>query len=387
MKTFTSLLSPLMLLLFIFNYNGVTGQTSQDTTIYLAVEQNPAFPGGNKAMFHYIYSNINYPDSAIKNSIQGKVYLKIVVEPDGSLSHIQVLKGIGYGCDKEAVRVISSMPKWEPGMINGKKVRAYFSVMVVFKLKTGADNTIYSRVDSLPVFDVGVMGMSYFIQSKLKFPVNIVKDGIIDTVNVVFVVEKNKNISDVKLMKPKDTLNAYDYEAIRAVKELPVSEPAILNHKPVNMRLFIPVIFNYQNIDTSYAKREQHIYDGHKFYYYSFYDTTVFQMEERMPVFQVAEQMPSFPGGMDALMAYLAKNVQYPDDALKRFQSGRVFINFIVEKDGSISHVKVLKGVCKSIDAEAVRVVKNMPRWTPGYQKGEPIRVSFNLPLKFTMNF
>ena len=378
MKTFTSLLSPLMLLLFVFNYNSVTGQTSKDTTIYLTVEQSPSFPGGNKAMFHYIYSNLNYPDSAAKNNVQGKVYLKIVVEPDGSLSNIQVLKGIGYGCDKEAVRIISSMPKWEPGMINGKKVRAYFSVMVMFKLKTGADNNIYSKVDSLPVFDVGAMGMTYFIQSKLRFPVNIIKDSIIDTVNVVFVVGKDKSIYDVGLMKPKDTLNAYDYEAMRVVKALPVSEPAILNSKKVNMRLFIPVIFNYQNIDTSYAIREQQIYDGNMFYYYSFHDTTVFQ---------VVEQMPSFPGGRDALMTYLATNTRYPQEAKKKFKSGKVYMQFIVETDGSISHVKVLRGVCKSLDAEAVRVIKKMPRWTPGYQKGKPIRVVFNIPIKFTMSF
>ncbi|GMT44594.1 MAG: cell envelope biogenesis protein TonB [bacterium] len=102
-------------------------------------------------------------------------------------------------------------------------------------------------------------------------------------------------------------------------------------------------------------------------------------------IFKVVEKMPEYPGGVNALISYLSKNIHYPEQARKAKVQGRVFINFIVEKDGSISHVKVLKGIGYGFDKEAVKAVKNMPRWIPGYQKGKPVRVSYNLPVKFTL--
>jgi len=101
--------------------------------------------------------------------------------------------------------------------------------------------------------------------------------------------------------------------------------------------------------------------------------------------FMEVEKMPEYPGGVNALMQYLASTIKYPAEARKAKIQGRVFVNFIVEKDGSISHVKVLKGIGHGCDKEAVKAVKNMPRWIPGYQKGKAVRVSFNLPVKFSL--
>ncbi len=102
-------------------------------------------------------------------------------------------------------------------------------------------------------------------------------------------------------------------------------------------------------------------------------------------VFMVVEKMPEYPGGLKALMHYLANHIQYPAEAKKARVQGRVFINFIVEKDGSISHVKVMRGIGHGCDKEAVKAVENMPRWIPGYQRGKPVRVSFNVPVKFSL--
>jgi len=106
---------------------------------------------------------------------------------------------------------------------------------------------------------------------------------------------------------------------------------------------------------------------------------------EEQQIFQVVENMPEFPGGRAALMKYLATNIKYPPYAKEAGIQGRVFINFVVEKDGSITAVKVLRGIGGGCDEEAVRVVKNMPKWKPGMQRGKPVRVSFNLPVKFTL--
>ena len=102
-------------------------------------------------------------------------------------------------------------------------------------------------------------------------------------------------------------------------------------------------------------------------------------------IFQVVENMPEFPGGRGKLMQYLASNIKYPPYAKEAGIQGRVFINFVVEKDGSITAVKVLRGIGGGCDEEAVRVVKAMPKWKPGMQRGKPVRVSFNLPVKFTL--
>ena len=103
-------------------------------------------------------------------------------------------------------------------------------------------------------------------------------------------------------------------------------------------------------------------------------------------VYEVCEQMPIFPGGDAALMKYLSENVKYPALAIKAQEQGRVVVSFTVEKDGAISDVKVARSVTPSLDAEAVRVVKAMPKWTPGKQGGQLVRVRYNVPVSFKLN-
>jgi len=109
------------------------------------------------------------------------------------------------------------------------------------------------------------------------------------------------------------------------------------------------------------------------------------ESEEAGEIFYVVESMPSFPGGEAALYEYLARSLEYPNQAKEAGIQGRVFLTFVVERDGSITDVKVLRGIGGGCDEEAIRVVKNMPGWTPGKQRGLPVRVQFNLPIKFTL--
>ncbi len=102
-------------------------------------------------------------------------------------------------------------------------------------------------------------------------------------------------------------------------------------------------------------------------------------------IFTVDESMPEFPGGMGELMKYLAVNIKYPPLAKESGIQGRVFINFVVEPTGAISNVKVLRGIGGGCDEEAVRVVESMPKWKAGMQRGKAVRVSYNLPVKFTL--
>ena len=102
-------------------------------------------------------------------------------------------------------------------------------------------------------------------------------------------------------------------------------------------------------------------------------------------VLEKAEVMPQFPGGDQAMMKFVSENVQYPEEAKEKEISGRVMVGFIVEKDGSISDVKVVKGIGGGCNEEAVRVVKAMPKWKPGKEKGKPVRVHFTMPFTFKL--
>ena len=102
-------------------------------------------------------------------------------------------------------------------------------------------------------------------------------------------------------------------------------------------------------------------------------------------IFQIVEEMPSFPGGEAKLMEYVAKNIKYPQIARETGIQGRVFVGFVVEPDGSISNVKLLRGIGGGCDEEAMRVIKSLPKWKPGKQRGKAVRVSYQIPVFFKL--
>ena len=102
-------------------------------------------------------------------------------------------------------------------------------------------------------------------------------------------------------------------------------------------------------------------------------------------VFMVAEQMPEFPGGMKEMLKFLQENVKYPENAMKNNVQGRVIVQFVIEKDGTPTEFKVLRSVDPDLDAEALRVLQTMPKWKPGMQRGEVVRVKFTVPVSFKL--
>jgi len=109
------------------------------------------------------------------------------------------------------------------------------------------------------------------------------------------------------------------------------------------------------------------------------------EVVEEAPIFTVVESMPEFKGGMPELYKYLGNNIKYPVMAKESGIQGKVYVTFVVERDGSITDVRVLRGIGGGCDEEAVRVVQGMPNWTPGKQRGKPVRVQYNLPVRFTL--
>ncbi|MBK7946810.1 MAG: energy transducer TonB [Flavobacteriales bacterium] len=110
-------------------------------------------------------------------------------------------------------------------------------------------------------------------------------------------------------------------------------------------------------------------------------------VEEQDPdtVFVIAEEMPTFPGGQEAMMKFIGSKIRYPKEAVDNGIQGTVFVTFVVERDGSITGVKTLRGIGSGCDEEALRVVQSMPKWIPGKQRGKEVRVQYNLPIRFKL--
>lgn len=102
---------------------------------FTTVEMMPEFVGGTGELYKWLGNNLRYPSAAINASVEGRVFVKFIVEKDGTISKLEVLKGIGFGCDEEALRTLQKMPKWNPGKQNGRAVRVYFTMPIVFKLQ------------------------------------------------------------------------------------------------------------------------------------------------------------------------------------------------------------------------------------------------------------
>ena len=114
-------------------------------------------------------------------------------------------------------------------------------------------------------------------------------------------------------------------------------------------------------------------------------DTSIIIVKENNVIYVAAEMMPEFPGGQAELMKYLSSNIRYPSIAMEENIQGRVIASFVVEIDGKISNIEIVRGLGGGCDEEVIRIIKNMPKWKPGKNRGETVRVKFALPVKFSL--
>lgn len=217
------------------------------------------------------------------------------------------------------------------------------------------DTMVYTVVDEMPRFNCGDSCLVNYIKENVHYPSNISTPGMYEgKVFVNFIVEKDGTLSNITVLKGMG--EEFDEEAIRAVKEMPSWKPGVKDGKVVRVNFTLPITFKIKVFQQSVSYLE-------------------------LP----AEGMPMFRGGKTELAKYLSANIKYPMDAQRKGIHGRVFVAFVVETDGSISNVKIIQGVCESIDQEALRVVNSMPKWVPGMYRGQPVRVEYVLPLNFSL--
>ena len=213
---------------------------------------------------------------------------------------------------------------------------------------------VFEKLDVLPEFPGGGKAMMEWLSQNMQYPKNAVDGNIEGRVIVSFIVEKDGSISNVEVKKSVHEL--LDKEALRVVSVMPKWKPGMQDGQPARARFFVPISFKTQQ-----------------------------SAEVKEKVFEYLDNMPEFPGGGKAMMEWLGQNIQYPKEAVDGNIEGRVIVTFIIEKDGSVSNAKVIRGIDESLDNEALRVVNAMPNWKPGMQDGQPVRARFNIPISFKL--
>ena len=269
-----------------------------------------------------------------------------------------------------AVTVIScTSPKEKKTEANQEPASAPEIQVVTYapQPKEAAQGEVFQVVEEQPMFPGGMGEMMKFLQQNVKYPKEAQDQGKQGRVIVQFVVNKDGSISNDTIVRSVDPL--LDAEALRVVRSMPNWTPGKQKGEPVRVRFTLPVTFRLDGGTESKPVQMQ---------------VTVENTGEE--IFKVPEQMPEYPGGVGELMKFIQRNIRYPKEAQEQGKQGRVVVQFVVNKDGSITDAKIAKSVDPQLDAEALRVVNAMPNWTPGKQRGKEVRTYFTIPVTFRLN-
>ena len=230
-----------------------------------------------------------------------------------------------------------------------------------------AEGEVFQVVEEMPEFPGGMGECMKWLGQNIKYPADAKEKGVQGRVIVQFVVEKDGTIVNAKVVRGVDP--DLDAEALRVVNQSPKWKPGKQKGEAVRVKYTLPIMFRLGN-DSSDSKAAEAPREA--------------KVDEN-GVHQVCEEMPEFPGGMAECMKWLGKNINYPEDCKKEGVQGRVIVQFVVDKDGSIKDPTIARGVHPSLDKEALRVLSSMPNWKPGKQKGEAVKVRYTIPVMFRL--
>lgn len=260
------------------------------------------------------------------------------------------------------------------------KSRIFSSLFAVLLLslcvsKTIAqDNKLYDHVSmkTPPSYPGGIQKFYEFLGSTLQYPKLAVDNNIQGTLYVSFTIEKDGSLTDIK-QEGRKLGYGTDEEAIRVLKLSKKWNPGLLEGKPVRVKYNIPMKFALPNkkaaIPTEKIQPSSPMVA----------DNTIYDHVSM-------ETPPTYPGGIVQLYKFLSSNIVYPKTAAEAKVKGTAYVSFDIEKDGSVTGVRVEgRKLGYGIDEEAIRVVKLSKKWNPGMQNGKPVRVKYNIPVKFTM--
>ena len=247
--------------------------TDPSDLVFTVVEVMPEFPGGQGALLQFLAKSIKYPVIAQQNGIQGRVTCSFVVGKDGVIRNIEVIRGVDPSLDLEATRVISMMPKWNPGMQKGKEVNVKYTVPVTFRLQGKEDNKptplpagegdneitvvgygeqkstdtsgqVFAIVEKMPQFPGGEKAINEFISKTLQYPVIAQENGIQGKVVCSFIINQDGSVTDAEVVSGVDP--SLDREALCIVSAMPKWTPGTQRGKAVRVKYTMPVTFTLQ---------------------------------------------------------------------------------------------------------------------------------------------
>jgi TonB family protein len=220
----------------------------------------------------------------------------------------------------------------------------------------------YEHVEQMPTFPGGEKALYQWLIDNLQYPKELADVCIQGRVVIRFVVTADGSIEKVEVLRSLHPL--LDAEAVRVAQAMPKWNQGKRNDEPVSVYYTLPIAFKVQVAEDT---------------------TKTDSISKTTEAKKHVEVMPQFIGGEKIMFLWLSNNLHYPEDAQRRGIQGRVIVRFVVDVDGSIKQVEVVRSLSPSCDAEAVRAVKAMPDWSPGTQDGIPVPVYFTLPLSFKL--
>jgi TonB family protein len=339
-----------------------TGQpTDESCKIFTKPEEMPQFLGGDSVMNRFINSVMHYPKKALEFGVQGTVTTTFVVDTDGTLHDIKLMKGgLGANCEDEALRIIAMMPKWKAGRMHGKTVKVQVQVPVVFDLKSSGQQATKNSTTSNALQGSYDAGVDWLQKGDFQPAIQEFNNALIYN-PVDADAYYNRGVASFKM---QDTLQACkDWSMVALLGDTTVFQ--LLRKNCGGM------------IRTNSSS-------------YSVDDSNV---QETNRVYNFIEEMPKFPGGDVELMHFLQSHVKYPEDAKKKNSQGKVYVTFTINRLGEVTNPMILRSEYArksssedaSLEMEALRVVALMPNWIPGKLNGIPVNVQYNLPIIFTL--
>jgi TonB family protein len=362
----------------------------------------------------HLKKTVKFPTAAFSSQTQGFTMIKFVVK-NGSPDGVAVISpALGSGTEAELMSKLLSYGDFNSIPDGNYALKAKFSLdgattpiknenLTVpqdytqlpdltiggFLAKTTSakndpnDVKVYDFVslETQPTFPGGMEKFYNYLKQNLRYPVDAKANKLEGKVFLSFIVEKDGSLMDIKV--DRSLGQGTDEEAVRVLNASPKWQPGTQNGNAVRVKYNIPVSFNL----TPAAQMSGFAADktGSASGQVSDFVASPTQ-EEKIHDFVSLETQPTFPGGMAQFYEFLKRTVRYPKEAQDKNIQGKVFLSFVVEKNGELTNIKVDRKLGGGTDEEAIRVMKLSPHWKPGTQDKKPVRVKYNIPISFTLS-
>ena len=310
----------------------ILNQNAKEEKTYVVVEQMPQFPGGDGAMLSIIAKNIRYPESAIRNSIQGRVIVRFVVGETGKVSKAEVIKSLDPVCDKEAIRVVQLLPNFIPGKQNGKNVAVWYTLPVTFKFEDKV--TVYKQKEVWSPTDKTIVVFNGKVQ-----PANFNTDNL-----------DMNSISSVAMIEPT---NEFYKEKLRLQYGKNAENGAI-------------IICSRNTLLKNDSSSD------------------FIKIDDANYIFVKTDSMAFYKNSGQTANDFISENLKYPQTAVNQGIEGEVVIQFVVDKSGKIRDPRYIKKVDPLLDDAAMDVITSFPNWIPGVKNGKKINSLCTAPFTFS---